>query len=91
MKVFASSRRTIMSGEVVTFATGFVGTDPTGPFEVSASRDAVIVHAANLENHEHLAAFEKAMAAARDAKERLYVAGYGAKSLYKSEPTEVAQ
>jgi hypothetical protein len=49
-----SERPTIMSGKVVTFAAGFkkeagllgdIDT-PTGPFEVSVSRDAVMVHRA---------------------------------------------
>ena len=48
------SRRTIMDGEVVTIAMGFravdgmIGTEheACGPFEVSASRNAVVVHEA---------------------------------------------
>ena len=54
MQILMSSRRTVMSGEVVTFATEFERTDGAfgavyearGPFAVSASRDAVIVHRA---------------------------------------------
>jgi hypothetical protein len=49
-----ASRRTIMDGEVVTIAIGFkavggmIGTEHEayGPFEISASRNAVIVHQA---------------------------------------------
>lgn len=56
--VLMSSRRTIMSGEVVTFATKFepkdgvfgLGYDAYGRFEISASRDAVIVHRAEFSN-----------------------------------------
>lgn len=51
--IYMSSRRTICDGEVVTFATGFEphngpfgGHDAKGPFEVSASREGVMVHAA---------------------------------------------
>ena len=53
MKIYQSSRRTIMDGEVVTFATGFEGFGGTlqvykanGPFEISASREMVMVHRA---------------------------------------------
>lgn len=55
MPVLMSSRRTIMSGEVVTFSTAFEKEsgafgdlyEATGIFEVSASRDAVMVHHAD--------------------------------------------
>lgn len=51
--LYMSSRRTICDGEVVTFATEFKehdgpfgGHDAAGPFEVSASREGVMVHRA---------------------------------------------
>lgn len=53
-------RHTIMDGRVVSFAIGFQKTletplgdlyDATGPFEVSASRNCVMVHRAELNGH----------------------------------------
>lgn len=68
-KVQKSERPTIMSGKVVTFALGFdqekgIFGDrdvPTGPFEVSASRDAVMVHRAACTTDEEIEALKEAI------------------------------
>ena len=67
------SRITIMSGEVVTFAERFVqregilgpAWDAAGCFEVSASRDAVVVHRAECRSETQIAAL---LAAVKDAE-----------------------
>jgi hypothetical protein len=91
--LYQSSRRTIMDGEVVTFATGFrklvgLGYHPTGPFEVSASRNAVVVDTATITNPQQLAAFIHAVEVAYAAMERIPEQA-GAASVFPSEPTEV--
>lgn len=92
MKVYCSSRRTIIDGEVVTFSTKFAegggGHSAIGPFEISASRNAVMVHYANLASQEYLNAFEQAMKHASTAMFRIKDAGAGAASLYPNEPSE---
>lgn len=54
-------RPTICDGKVVTFAEGFEdkgpgifgrNEDPTGPYEISASRNAVIIHSAEFRSAE---------------------------------------
>lgn len=95
MDVYASSRRTIMSGEVVTFATGFreedgvfgVSHDATGPFDVSASRDAVMVHRAECQTSEAVAALLVAIEAAERAR-RVLRESHG-ESQYAKAPTLV--
>jgi len=96
VKIYQSSRRTIMDGEVVTFATGFEGFGGTlqvykanGPFEISASREMVMVHRAYFNTSESFELFLSALHHAMYANTRLRAAGYGAKSIYPSEPTEV--
>ena len=64
-----SHRHTIMDGRVVTFATDFNTQDSAfepccdalGPFEVSASRNAVVVHNAELRTAEDRLHFTNAM------------------------------
>lgn len=64
-----------MSGKVVTFATGFreepgifgLRHEALGPFEVSASRDAVIVHRAELKTFAEVLGLVTALAQARYA------------------------
>lgn len=73
------SRHTIMDGKVLMFATSFEDrqgafgetADARGPFEVSASRNAVVVHHADLHSDEAVAAFLKAIELARHAAQRL--------------------
>ncbi len=89
--IFAKSRRTIMDGEVVTFAAAFGSEGAMGPFEVSASRNAVMVHRSELRFDAEFATFQKAMLAAQAAMSALSNAGYGAASLFSDEPTEIAQ
>lgn len=95
--VLMSSRRTVMDGEVVTFATGFETRESifgaefrtTGPFEVSASRDAVIVHRAACTGPESVAALIAAIRFANDAMQRLEPTWRGgAASMFPSDPTE---
>lgn len=74
-----SERPTIMSGKVVTFATGFRKgegifgdhDEPTGPFEVSVSRDAVMVHRADCHSAEQVDALIKALKLAKEQLPRL--------------------
>jgi len=95
MHVYRSSRPTIMSGEVVTFATGFNQSkgvfgpsyEPTGPFDVSASRDAVIVHRAECRDAESVAALCLVLEEAAQAMACLNARGFCSGSLYPREPT----
>lgn len=98
MKVLMSSRRTIMSGEVVTFSTAFKPWQSTfgeafravGPFEVSASRDAVIVHRAECNDSEQCAALSEAIRLADDARLKLLPTWRGgAPSMFPEAPTAV--
>lgn len=65
-------RPTIMSGRVVTFATGFEERpgvfgpihEALGPFKVSASRDCVMVHRAELRTEDDFTAFDEALESA---------------------------
>ena len=98
MKILMSSRRTVMDGEVVTLATAFKakGTgafashEACGPFEVSASRNAVMVHRAETCGPEACDALLAAIRAAESIREDLAASyrGGGAPSRYPSEPTE---
>lgn len=62
IKVVKSERPTIMSGKVITFATNFKQVEglmgprdePEGPFEVSVSRDALMVHRAECSTPEQV-------------------------------------
>lgn len=95
--IYMSSRRTICDGEVVTFATGFVkrdsflgGWDPLGPFDVSASRNAVVVHRAECRTAGESSALIKAIRCAEAARVRLEPTWRGgAESKYPAEPTAV--
>lgn len=79
LSVERRSRITIMDGEVVTFATSFSERpgafgpiyDSQGPFQVSASRNAVIVHRAELTSAQDLAAFVKAVDLAGKAAQQM--------------------
>lgn len=59
-EVKESRRATIMDGEVVTYATNFktqgvgafIQNEPLGPFEVSVSRNRVMIHRASIQNVE---------------------------------------
>lgn len=73
MQIRVSHRPTIMDGEVVTFATEFEEKDgliggksyrALGPFEISASRNCVMVHRASLRGAEYFDAFLEALAMA---------------------------
>jgi hypothetical protein len=92
MTVHQCSRRTIMDGEVVTFATDFRKEDDrfqaVGAFEISASRNAVMVHRAMLWLPEHLADFTHAINLAYATLHRLSK-HTGSRSLFPTEPTEV--
>jgi hypothetical protein len=95
MNIYMHSRRTIMDGEVVTLATGFTKVhswEPGGPFEVSASRGAVVVHRADIRRQEELDALRAALAVAFDIKRVLEPTWSGGhESKYPSEPTLVVQ
>lgn len=91
-----SSRRTICDGEVVTFATAFEPWDSVfgkayraiGPFDVSASRKAVMVHRAECKTQEQSDALLRAINAAekvRIALEPHWRGGYP--SQYPEAPT----
>ena len=94
MKIYACSRRTITDGEVVTYATDFRksqhsgGYDPFGPFEISASRNAVIVHRATIKHPEDVAAVSQALAAAYAAM-MIIPQRAGSSSVFPSTPTEL--
>lgn len=85
MTIEKSERPTIMSGKVVTFATGFTkergilgdSDKPTGPFEVSASRDAVMVHRADCTNTEQVDLLIEALRLAKAEFPRLRAANNG--------------
>ena len=99
MKILMSSRRTVMDGEVVTLETAFMvrGTgafashEARGPFEVSASRNAVMVHRAETCTCEACDALLAAIRAAESIRANLAASyrGGGAPSKYPSEPTEI--
>lgn len=92
------SRRTIMSGEVVTFASDFERRDSgfcesykaLGNFEVSASRDAVIVHRADCRTEEEVGLLLLAISEAEKVRKHLepYYRG-GEPSKYPDTPTEI--
>ena len=98
--VLMSSRRTIMSGEVVTFATSFEPWNSAfgkayraaGPFDVSASRDMVMVHHAGCETAEQTDALLRAIRAAENVRRALepYWRG-GHPSQYPEAPTIVRE
>lgn len=74
-----SERPTIMSGKVITFALGFEQEKgilgdrdvPTGPFEVSVSRDAVMIHRAECATQEQVDLLVEAMSMAAAEWSRL--------------------
>lgn len=99
LPVLMSSRRTIMSGEVVTFSTAFEprytafghGQEAVGIFEVSASRDAVIVHEATCRTTEDVDALIDAIRHADAARSKLAPTWRGgAPSMFPEVPTECA-
>lgn len=79
MEIVTSERPTIMDGKVVTFATSFtkLGYGPfqtreaLGPFEVSASRNAVIAHRAECKTAEQVEALIDAIRQAEETRKRL--------------------
>ena len=79
IQIMMSSRRTIMDGEVVTFATSFNRRDGVfgavyeaeGPFRVSASRDAVVVHRASCASKQESAALLEAIICAESVRTAL--------------------
>ena len=72
-------RPTIMDGRVIQIATGFEEREgvfgptykATGPFEVSASRNAIVVHRAELRDQESFDLFVRAVAVAAQRMEML--------------------
>lgn len=78
-KIEQRDRHTIMDGKVLTFATSFedregmfgLTADAKGPFEISASRNTVIVHRADLTGEAAAVAFVKALELARHAALRM--------------------
>jgi len=100
MQVLMSSRRTVMSGEVVTFATAFERTDcafgaiyeALGPFDVSASRDAVIVHRAECTSAAESEALAEAVACAEAVRAMLAPHWRGGHpSQFPDEPTPTSR
>lgn len=99
MSVMMCSRRTINDGEVVTFATDFEknhhvfpGFDSCGPFEISASRNAVMVHRASCSDTEGLEALIQALRLADAARQKLEPTWRGgAASMFPKEPTECTE
>jgi hypothetical protein len=97
--ILMSSRRTICDGEVVTFAREFVvhdgpfgGHDARGPFEVSASRESVMVHRAVCNTAEQTEALLRAIRAAENVRRALEPHWRGGHpSQYPEEPTIVPE
>ena len=96
MPVLMSSRRTVMSGEVVTFSTAFTPWDSVfgkawkavGNFEVSASRDAVVIHHAECKSMEEVDELVEAIRRADLARAMLEPTWRGgASSMFPEEPT----
>ena len=96
IQIMMSSRRTIMDGEVVTFATSFNRRDGVfgavyeaeGPFRVSASRDAVVVHRASCASKQESAALLEAIICAESVRTALAPHQSGGRpSLFPEEPT----
>lgn len=96
MQILMCSRRTVMSGEVVTFATEFEEKEGVfgsmysarGPFDVSASRDAVMVHRAECKTAAESAALTEAIEFAEAARAQLSPDWRGGReSLFPGEPT----
>lgn len=96
MPVLMSSRRTVMSGEVVTFTTAFTpcnsafgkAWEAAGNFEVSASRDAVVVHHATCKSTEEVDELIEAIRRADLARVMLVPTWRGgAPSMFPEEPT----
>jgi hypothetical protein len=93
--LYMSSRRTICDGEVVTFATEFKehdgpfgGHDAAGPFEVSASREGVMVHRACCRDAEQSELLVQAVGQAERVRENLADTWRGgAQSRYPAQPT----
>ncbi|MCA3005717.1 MAG: hypothetical protein IOD15_10195 [Phycisphaerales bacterium] len=94
-----SSRITIMDGEVVTFATrfnqveGVLGPawEAAGPFEVSASRNAVVVHRAEGQSVDAVRVLLLAIAKAEEARAALADQHVmNRKRLFQREPQTVA-
>lgn len=79
------SRITIMDGEVTTFALGFSSRpgvfgehhEAQAPFEVSASRNTIMVHRADLGSDEAVELFIEAVRAAQKEARRLAHKGCG--------------
>lgn len=79
MEIQTRERPTIMDGKVVTFATDFINRgvgifasdEALGAFEVSASRNAVIVHRAECKTDEQVEALIDAIRQAEAARKRL--------------------
>jgi len=79
MDIQQSERATIMSGKVVTFAQGFSKEEgvfgprdeANGPFEVSVSRDAVMVHRADCRTAEDVDCLIEALTKAKEQFPRL--------------------
>ena len=67
-------RHTIMDGQVRSYAAawGDDGSRAIGPFEVSASRNAVMVHHANLRGAEDISLFEACLSQAVADMRMLY-------------------
>jgi hypothetical protein len=95
-QVLMSSRRTVMSGEVVTLATTFEEResafgpcfDALGPFEISASRDGVAVHRAWLQSDDDHSSFLEAMRCAKEVHATLALHWRGGHpSQFPSDPT----
>lgn len=96
MPVLMSSHRTVMSGEVVTFSTAFTPWDSAfgkawkaaGNFEVSASRDAVVVHHAECKSTDEVNELVEAIRRAGLARVMLEPTWRGgAPSMFPEEPT----
>lgn len=96
IQVFMSSRRTVMDGEVVTFATRFEPWDSVfgkayraaGPFDVSASRDAVMVHRAECKDKTESLTLALAVTLAEQVRVALAPHWRGGQpSQYPDEPT----
>lgn len=95
--LFHSSRRTIQDGEVVTFAESFARRkgvfgdrrEPFGAFEVSASRNAVVVHRARALTPNEVEALIDAIRAAEYVRHHLaqYRRRSGEPSHYPETPT----
>lgn len=91
------SRPTICDGEVITYAESFESSpgicgdrhEARGPYEVSVSRNAIIVHRANIKSADDLAALQEALKVAGAEASRLSRKDWGGDYRRAKQPHEI--